>query len=238
METITSPVRSTLWHAVATAMVLGLTVVGLRFAGTRTAVSLAQPLHTVPTKLAGWTAISEEVLSPKVLEVLKPTSYLSRTYRLDQKQIGLFISYHSQQRAGENIHTPKHCLPGGGWDFSETGAAFVPFGASQVKVNKYVVQNGGQRLLILYWYQSKLRVVANEYAAKLYMARDSIIEHQTEGSIVRITLPYRPGALDEAVGFATALLPHVQRCFGPNSSEPTLTSGIIDVRLAGILSRR
>jgi EpsI family protein len=193
--------------------VLGLTIATLHFAEKRIPVSLAQPLDTIPANLAGWAARSDEQLSPSVLGVLKPTSYLSRTYRMNRKQIGLFISYHAQQRAGESIHTPKHCLPGGGWEFSNRGKALVTFGDAAVNVNRYVVQNGEQRLLILYWYHSKRRVVANEYAAKFYMARDAIAEHQTAGSIVRITLPDRPGAEEDAIGFATTLLPYVQKCF-------------------------
>jgi EpsI family protein len=207
------PGGPTRWHTLTTMAVLGLTIAALHFGGKRIAVSLAQPLNTIPANLAGWAAKSDEQLSPKVLGVLKPTSYLSRTYWMDRKQIGLFISYHGQQRAGESIHTPKHCLPGGGWEFSDRGEALVTFGDGAVNVNRYVVQNGGQRLLILYWYHSKRRIVANEYTAKFYMARDAIAEHQTAGSIVRITLPDRPGAQEDAIGFAAALLPYLQKCF-------------------------
>ncbi|MBK5291000.1 MAG: EpsI family protein [Acidobacteriia bacterium] len=195
-------------------MVLVLTAAGLRSAQTRVPDSLAQPLNSIPANIAGWTKASEEELAPKVLEALKPTSYLNRGYRSGKKGLGLFISYHAQQRAGESIHTPKHCLPGGGWEFSEVGSAYIPFRGSRVKVNRYIVQDGGRRLLILYWYHSKLRVVANEYAAKFYLAHDSIFSRQTAGSIVRITLPDGPSAMADAVEFATALLPYVQACLG------------------------
>jgi EpsI family protein len=125
----------------------------------------------------------------------------------------LFIAYYAEQRAGESIHTPKHCLPGAGWEFTEMGTSAIPFGSSQVVVNNYLVQQGQERLRILYWYHSRTRVVANEYAAKFYLARDALLRGSTDGAIVKIVVRDQPGAARKAEEFAASLLPAVQRCF-------------------------
>ena len=36
-------------------------------------------------------------------------------------------------------------------------------------INRYVIQKGLDRLLVLYWYQSHGRVVASEYSGKFYL---------------------------------------------------------------------
>jgi EpsI family protein len=202
------------FNAIAAIVLLSLTTAGLRFASARTPGSLAQQLDSIPQNIGGWSGVSDSKLPPNILETLKATTYLQRFYRQSRSELELFVAYYAEQRAGESIHTPKHCLPGGGWEIAEMGTISVPFGGTNAMINNYVVQQGNERLRILYWYHSKSRVVANEYAAKLYLARDSIIRGTTDGAIVRITVKDQPGALDDAVAFAAGVLPNVQKCFG------------------------
>ena len=69
-------------------------------------------------------------------------------------------------------------------------------------------------MLVLYWYQSKERVIASEYVGKILLARDALMQNATAGSIVRIIVPDQPGALETARAFASELIPQMQRCFG------------------------
>jgi len=50
-----------------------------------------------------------------------------------------------------------------------------------------------QRALVLYWYQSRDRVIASEYIGKVLLVRDALFSGRTSGSIVRIVVPDRPG---------------------------------------------
>ena len=68
---------------------------------------------------------------------------------------------------------------------------------------------------MFYWYQSKNRIVANEYIGKVMLARDTLLTGHTAGSIVRITLPDVPGANEEGVAIASKVIGEMQRCFGP-----------------------
>jgi hypothetical protein len=67
---------------------------------------------------------------------------------------------------------------------------------------------------MMYWYQSRQRVIANEYSAKLLLVRDAFFDGRTAGSIVRITIDDTPEAIAGAREFAALVLPHVQRCIG------------------------
>lgn len=175
---------------------------------------LAVPLDQIASNLAGWTAVKDQRLPEGTLRALDATSYLSRTYQKDSKELDLFIAFYSQQRAGESMHSPKHCLPGAGWEIWQHDSALVSTSGSQYKVNKYSIQNSGTRMLMLYWYQSKSRIIASEYLGKVLLAKDTVLTGRTAGSIVRIMLPDVPAASDEGVAFATRIIPEVQRCFG------------------------
>ena len=175
---------------------------------------LAVPLDQIAPAIDGWTAFKDQQLPPGTLHALDATSYLSRTYRKDSREMDVFIAFYAQQRAGESMHSPKHCLPGAGWEIWQHDSAIVPTDSGRYEVNKYSIQNSGTRMLMFYWYQSKSRIIASEYLGKILLAQDTIFTGRTAGSIVRIMLPDVPSASDEGVSFAARLIPQVQRCFG------------------------
>jgi EpsI family protein len=195
-----------------TVLLLAGTLLAFRAGDARNPESLAMPLETLSDHLAGWTKTEEQPLPFDVLQVLKPDSYLSRTYRKGSRPLGLFVAYYALQRAGESMHSPKNCLPGSGWEISDYGSAEVPVGDRRLRVNQYAVQNGSRSLLVLYWYQSRTRIVASEYWGKIYLVRDALRDGATAGSLVRITLPNQPGALKDGIEFAAAVIPQVQSC--------------------------
>lgn len=197
-----------------TVLLLSLTLGGYALSERRKPDFLAQPLDTVDKQMAGWSMTGNEPLTLGVLNRLQLTSYVSRAYQKEGKKLDLFIAFYSQQRAGESMHSPKHCLPGSGWEIWKHDTAMVPVAGGQVEINKYSIQNSGQRMLVFYWYQSKRRIIASEYMGKILLARDALMDGRTAGSIVRITLPDTPSAPGEAIAFASLLIPQVQKCFG------------------------
>ena len=199
---------------VGTLVLLGGTWAATRVNAHRTPESLAQPLSTINRQISGFTGTDNPPLRDDVLAQLAPTSYLSRTYRKADLHADLFIAFYAQQRAGESMHSPKHCLPGGGWEIWDYGSADIPTNQSTVRVNNYSIAREGEHMLVLYWYQSKGRIIAKEYTAKLLLARDALLKKSTAASIVRIIVPDKPGSFQEARSFASELIPQIQRCFG------------------------
>lgn len=203
---------------VCTMGLLAGTIVLSGLAERRVPEPLAVPLDQIDTKLSGWTAAGDRGLGKGEEGALAATSYLSRAYKKGAANLDLFVAFYEQQRAGESMHSPKHCLPGGGWEIWKHDSAVIPVNGQQIRINKYSIQNMGSRMLMFYWYQSKDRIVASEYAGKVLLARDSLLTGRTGGSIVRIMLPDTPGASDQAVAFASELIQQVQRCFGSTGS--------------------
>lgn len=201
------------WPFVGVVGVLTATLATSAFTERRHPQTLAQPLSSIPAKLAGWTFTQDTPLPPSTLKRLVLTDYASRVYSQNGQSLDLFIAYYAEQRSGESMHSPKHCLPGNGWEIWQYGSVDVPLKGRSVTVNKYSIHKGAERQVVLYWYQSGSRIIASEYVGKFLLMRDAVFDGRTDGALVRVILPDRSGAVEQAVAFASELIPEVQRCY-------------------------
>jgi EpsI family protein len=177
--------------------------------------SLYRPLQEIPTTLGQWHDVAEGELTASVRQTLRASSYLSRTYSNGETNLDLFIAYYAVQRAGESMHSPKHCLPGAGWDISHHEEVPIALPGRTVTVNRYDIQKGAEHAVTLYWYQSRDRIVANEYEAKAMLAYDSIVKARTAGSIVRIVCPSQSSDKLQAEDLARLVIPQMQKSLEP-----------------------
>ena len=69
-------------------------------------------------------------------------------------------------------------------------------GGAAVNVNRVIIQKGEERQIALYWYQGRGRAIANEYWSKAWLVWDAATRNRTDGALVRVIRPIRPG--DEA----------------------------------------
>lgn len=199
---------------IGTFALLAATLMASKLSSHRKSDFLAQPLETISRNIAGFVGVDNPPLDEHTLHALNPTTYLGRTYTKPGLAADLFISFYAQQRAGESMHSPKHCLPGAGWEIWSYNVATVTAGDQTFTINKYSISHEGERRLVLYWYQSKERIIASEYLGKFLLAKDTLLHHSTAASIVRIIVPDQPGAFDQGRLFASGLIPQVQHCFG------------------------
>lgn len=172
------------------------------------ATPLPLPLAAFPTALGNFRVLQEGVVEPEVLEVLKADDTLVRWYKSpDDGVASLFIAYFKTQRNGQSPHSPKNCLPGSGWQPSESGKIDVSVGDETIHVNRYLVAKGENESLVLYWYQSQGRVIADEFAAKFFLISDSIRKHRSDTALVRVitTVPPNSGAAGRAQAEKTAV---------------------------------
>jgi EpsI family protein len=198
----------------ATVILLALTLLGSGLTARRISQPLSVPLARIDSNILGWSTIGDQKLPPETLEKLDATEYLVRTYRKGNENLELFVAFYAQQRAGESMHSPQHCLPGAGWEIWRQETAQVFVNGTAVRINQDRIENLGSRQLMFYWYQSENRIIASEYMGKLLLARDTLVSGRTAGSIVRIILPDAPEATAEGLAFATKLIPVVWRSFG------------------------
>jgi EpsI family protein len=202
-----------------TAAILLGGIVLLHSASRQKPVPLHAPLRDFPVTLAHWQGV-DQPLTDETIKAVAVDEYVNRIYSDNSKQpVQLYIGYYKSQATGDTIHSPKNCLPGSGWDPVSTGRVLLtaPDG-KQLSVNEYIVEKGIDRDVVLYWYQSRGRVIASEYSAKAWMALDALNRGRTDGALVRIITPQggdMTAARARAVAFAEVMYPHLGE-FVPN----------------------
>jgi len=147
-------------------------------------------LKDFPVRIESWAQIgTDEQFDADTLAVLKASDYLLRNYRShDGRVVNFYVGYYASQRGGATYHSPLNCLPGSGWVMSEPGEITItPKGRAPFVANKYVIQNGGHKEVLVYWYQGRGRSVASEYWGKVYTVFDSVRMRRSDGAMVRIT---------------------------------------------------
>ena len=167
-----------------------------------------QPLSSFPLQLGPWTG-TDIPMEKDVLDILGPGDFLLRDYRPQdnsQPQVNVFVAYFPSQRAGDTIHSPKHCLPGAGWQPVESSRITLSLpGHPPFPANRYVISKGESRQLVLYWYWAHDRGVASEYWAKFYLVADSMRMNRSDGALVRVTTQMHSG--ETAEGAQQRVLP-------------------------------
>ena len=167
-------------------------------------------LKQFPKQLGSWSG-RDVPIEPDVLDILRPSDYVERIYSNPEKTqyIDLLIPFYRSQRAGEAPHSPQHCLPGSGWTPIENQhiTLTVP-GHEPFPANRYLIEKGDARRLVLYWFWAHDRGVASEYWAKYYLVKDAIKINRSDGALVRVTTPMYPGESVDAA--QQRLLPFVE----------------------------
>jgi len=170
---------------------LAATLAVLQLRSTGEAIPLRKPLAGFPATLGEWQARETSILDGETLQVLRPTDYLVRR---ESDPVGrslwLYIGYWDSQRKGAAPHSPKNCLPGGGWEPLEASTITIPVRAGAgLIVNRYILQKESQQQVVLYWFHAQGRAVAGEVEAKVEMVRSAILRNRTDGAIIRVSAP-------------------------------------------------
>ena len=148
-----------------------------------------------PMEIAGWKG-TPMTLERQYVDVLRFDDYLLAEYQAPGNgSVNLYVAYYGSQKKGRSAHSPKTCLPGGGWEMSsmtetsiaadETGRAF--------EANRVLIQKGEARQMVLYWFKQRDRLVTNEYFVKAWLFWDALTRRRSDGALIRLISPLLPG---------------------------------------------
>ena len=97
--------------------------------------------------VGGWTG-HRQTMEGVYLDQLQLDDYLLADYVNDTGQsVNVYMSWYNSQRKGEAVHSPRACLPGGGWqlrDFDQR-ALNVKIDGRPLRVNRTLIELGDQR---------------------------------------------------------------------------------------------
>jgi EpsI family protein len=163
---------------------------------------LTLPLDSIPRTIGGRTGHDVEIGSQE-RSAAGMSSYIFRVSDEGPSPVTVYVGYYDHQTQGKTIHSPKNCLPGSGWEALSSTLVTLSTTAGPAIVNRYVLQNKSERALVLYWYQGRGRVAANEYRVKWELLRDAALRGRSEEALVRIVV-FMNEQVDEAKATAQA----------------------------------
>src|SRR5262249_47838756 len=139
---------------------------------------------------------SHDRLEQVYLDALRLDDYVLMNYRDPAGlPINLYVAYYQSQRNGLSVHSPRLCLPGGGWRISRFEQYSIPGaeGRPSWPVNRVLIEQGGQKELVYYWFRERGRRLTNEYAVRWYLFVDALRLNRTDGALVRLVIPVTKG---------------------------------------------
>ena len=128
--------------------------------------------------------------------MLKLNDYILADYARDADRVNFYVAYYDSQKKGEAAHSPRSCIPGGGWEIKNIvrqPVSGVEFHGQPAAVNRVTIQKGQHRQLVYYWFMQRGRVLTSEYMVKGYLVYDALTKNRTDGALVRLTTALRPG---------------------------------------------
>lgn len=147
------------------------------------------PLSGVSSVLGDWKQRGSEIKFETATEgVLRATDYTMREYIAPDGRISnIYVGYYDSQRTGATYHSPQNCLPGAGWILSEPERIeLIRSDGQRFEANRYIIENGVYREVMVYWYQGRGRIEASEYRDKLNTVIDSVMRNRTDGAMIRV----------------------------------------------------
>ncbi len=198
--------------------VVAVVAVGSFFLPERTeAVPGRSAFVEFPTQIGQWSG-RRGTIESIYLNALQVDDYLMNDYaRQNSTPVNLYVAYYDSQRKGQSAHSPRSCLPGGGWKLSEFGSRNIGVpsaGGEPMRVNRALIELGANQQLVYYWFQQRGRIITNEYLVKWFIFWDALTRNRSDGALIRLTAPILPGqtvadAERELAQFSAAVLPRL-----------------------------
>ncbi len=165
-----------------------------------TAVPVKQSLSSFPHIVGNYYLSNSFQSSAEVLKLLGVDDYIQYNYVDKEKdRVNFYAGYYGAVGVSGSYHSPKNCLPGGGWGIENVKRVVLNVGVDgkkQSTVSQMLIRNGKDHQVVLYWYQNRGRIIASEYMEKVYLVVDAIVKGRRDGTFVRIMAVDTDGDLE------------------------------------------
>ncbi len=175
---------------------------------------LPQSFDNFPVTAGEWRTVGSQHFDKNIIEVLRPTDYLYRRYVNHEGQlIDLYIGYHDGGQGAGPVHSPKNCLPGGGWNLESRKSINLHAGDEDIRVVRSLYMKGGVKVLLIYWYQVAGNIFDSELGMKAGEITASILNRRRDTALVRLSIIVPEGAGDDErviVDFVSDFYRHIK----------------------------
>ena len=149
----------------------------------------AADFSMIPNEYGGFIG-AEQFFSDVTYDVLKADLTTFRDFTgPDGSRVGLFVAYFSSQKYGSQIHSPKHCLPGGGWRIDDIHPYRLHLpGDGAKEVNRSIISSRNSGAVMMYWFETRSGAIRSEYGLKLDLVKNALLFRPTDAAIIRLTV--------------------------------------------------
>lgn len=155
---------------------------------------LTRPLDSFPVASGQWRTVASQHFDQSTIEVLNPTDYLFRRYINPQGRfVDLYIGYHDGGQGAGPVHSPKNCLPGGGWNLESRQNIKINVGGDALPVVRSLYMKGGVKVQLMYWYQVAGNVFDSELGMKAGEITASVFHRRRDTALVRVSAAVKEG---------------------------------------------
>ena len=140
-----------------------------------------------------------DILDDHFLDILKPTDYFIGDF-IDQgrQPINLYMAYYESQDQGSLIHSPKACIPAGGWEIVSLEVFNTEALNMEGFANRAVIEKESQKLLVYFWINQQGKNFADESASYLELVKRSTLHGRTDATLVRVIIPLSDNSANHA----------------------------------------
>ncbi len=146
-----------------------------------------QKLTEIPKHFGSWHIARDTIFDENTLRILRPTDYLMRTYANSSGvPISLYVGYHDGSPSAGPIHSPKNCLPGGGWEFTSIEDITMKHMDSNIKIVRAVLEKDGEDMAFYYWYQVRGEVITDDLDMKVAEFLGMLTSNRKDAAFIRL----------------------------------------------------
>jgi len=137
-----------------------------------------------PLQLANWAGTPVQ-MEKGTVEFLGLSDYSLINFIDAEKggRVNFYAAYYQTQKHGVVPHSPKLCIPGGGWLITDVREDNF----NGVELNRVIISKAKVRRLVYYWYRQRGLNIASEYSLKWNTFLGAFQYRRTDGALIRLT---------------------------------------------------
>ncbi len=162
---------------------------------------ITKSLSLFPANLGEWKTVSSRKSGEKVIKMLGVDDYIEYNYvNSSGQRVNFYAAFYEAVGNGKGYHSPKNCIPGGGWGIEEINTVEItPNGyTNPVRISEMIIRNRNEYQVVYYWFQNRGRIIASEYWEKIYLVLDAIFKKRRDGTFVRLMAYAEDGKIEVA----------------------------------------
>ncbi len=197
------------WAPLALILVGGVLGLFLRYYEVK--ASRGPEFEAIPLEFSDYIG-DERRFSESTYDILQADTTTLRRYQDKAGNVyWLFVAYFKEQKYGSQIHSPRQCLPGGGWRIDSIDPYSLALSAGLTQpINVLTIERQKARQIMFYWFETRSGSIRGEFALKFDLVKNALMFRPTDAGFVRLTVQSSDGRTETAKELGARFLQNLE----------------------------